>query len=419
MTFEQLFLLGLLAVVFVLFVWGPLRYDVVAFLALLAATAAGTVPAADAFVGFGHPATVTVATVLVISRALSNSGAVDLIARHLIPPMASASRQVGAMAGVAGALSAVMNNVGALALLMPASLQSAAKAKHAPALILMPLSFGSILGGLVTLIGTPPNIIVAAFRQETAGAPFGMFDFTPVGGVVAVAGIAFVALVGWRLIPPPRRAKLSPRELFELEDYVSEVRVPKEAQAVGRSLGELDDMAGEHDAVILRLIRRNRRIDGRARRETVRAGDVLVVEAGPEALGAVMAALQLKPVGAKADRPGFLVAEDVAVAEAVVQARARIVGRTGESLRLRRRHGVTMLAVSRQGRPFRGRLKDFRFRAGDVLLLEGEADQLPEVIAALGCLPLAERRLQVGTRGHAGVVALLFGGAIGLAAAGV
>ena len=418
---EQIFLLALLVAVLVLFVWGPWRYDVIAILALLAATLAGTVPFADAFAGFGHPATVTVAAVLVISRGLQNTGAVDLIARHMLPPIASVPRHIGLLSSVAGALSAVMNNVGALALLMPAVLRSAAEIKRSPAIVLMPLSFGSILGGLVTLIGTPPNIIVAAFRGDVTGTPFAMFDFSPVGGAVAVAGIAFIALFGWRLIPEPRRAKLSPRELFDIEGYVSEARVVRGTATVGRTVGEIDDAAGEYDAVIIGLVRRGRRLGAPGRREELRAGDVLVIEAGPEALGAVMAALHLKPVAArgKSKKGAFLAGEDVSLAEAVVPPRSRIIGQARAGMRLRRRFGVNLLAVSRQGRPLRGRLGTLRFQAGDVLLLEGDPERLPEAVAALGCLPLAERGLQRGGRRLAGLSILVFAAAVAAATAGL
>ncbi|MDP6574232.1 MAG: SLC13 family permease [Rhodospirillales bacterium] len=418
---EQIFLLVLLLAVLVLFVWGRWRYDVVAVLALLAATMAGTVPFAEAFAGFGHPATVTVAAVLIISRGLQNSGAVDLMARHMLPPISSVPRHLGLLSGVAGALSAVMNNVGALALLMPAALRSAAEIKRPPALILMPLSFGSILGGLVTLIGTPPNIIVAAFRGDVTGTPFTMFDFSPVGGAVAIAGIAFIALFGWRLIPKPRRTKLSPRELFDIEGYVSEARVVRGTETVGRTLGEIDDEAGAHDAVIIGLLRRGRRLGPPARREKLRAGDVLVIEAGPEALGAVMAALHLKSTAArgKSKKGAFLAGEDISMAEAVVPPRSRIIGQARAGLRLRRRFAVNLLAVSRQGRPLRGRLGSLRFRAGDVLLLEGEAEGLPEAIAALGCLPLAERGLQRGVQRLAGLSILVFAAAVAAATAGL
>lgn len=412
MAVEQIFLLALLGGVFVLFVWGPWRYDVVAFSALIIATVAGSVPYADAFVGFGHPATVTVAMVLIISRALQNAGAVDLIAQRLLPPLASDSGHVGLLSSVAGGLSAVMNNVGALALLMPAAIQSAAKAKRSPAVILMPLSFGSILGGLVTLIGTPPNIIIAAFRGDVVGTPFSMFDFTPVGGVVAVAGILFVAIVGWRLIPPSRKTVLSEMELFQIENYVSEARVDAGSRAIGMTLAELDDQADAHDAVILGLVRRGHRIDPAGRREEIRSGDRLVVEVVPDSFDALLDGLDLKAAGAGKEEHKLLNVDDIALTEAVVGPGARIIGRAAETLRLRSRHGVNLLAVSRQGRPYRGRLKAFRFRNGDVLLLEGAADRLPEVISSLGCLPLAERGLQRGRRHLAEIAIGVFAAAI-------
>ena len=414
MTFDQVFLLSLLVATMALFIWGRWRYDVIAFAALLAATVGGTVPFDAAFTGFGHPATITVAMVLVISRALINSGAVNLIAKHLVPPAKSASTHVGILSGVAGGLSAVMNNVGALALLMPAVLQSAAKVKRSPSIVLMPLAFGSILGGLVTLIGTPPNIIVAAFRADRAGVPFGMFDFTPVGGTVAIAGIAFVALFGWRLIPRSRQAKLSSHDLFEIENYVGEALVSAESPAIGQQLREIDDLVSEHDAIILGLLRNNRRVDPAGRHELVRAGDVLVIEAGPEALNKVIQELGLTPPsGAEGGkRKSLLGVDDVALAEAVVQTRSRMAGRSGAELRLRSRYGVNLLAVSREGAPFRGRLSAFRFRAGDVLLLEGDSDRLPEIVARLGCLPLAARGLQPSKYHMAEISVFIFAAAI-------
>ncbi len=419
MEFDQAFLFALLVAVFCLFFWGRWRHDVVALVALLAAVVAGVVPFADTFSGFGHPATVTVALVLVISRGFRNSGAVDLIARHLLPPIRSASGHVASLAGVAGALSAIMNNVGALALLMPAALQSAAKIKRSPAVILMPLSFGSILGGLVTLIGTPPNIIVAAVRGKATGTPFAMFDFTPVGGAVAVAGIVFVAVAGWRLIPESRRARMSPGELFQIESYVSEAVVPEGSKAVGMALGDLDDMAEDNDAVILGLIRDDRRIDRADRRVIVRADDILIVKADPEALDSALRALGLQPAARAADDDAKAASANLVLAEAVVQADTRVAGQTAASLRLRRRYDVSLLAVSRQGHPFRGRLRSFRFRPGDILLLEGEADELPEAIVRLGCLPLAERQLRIGQPRRAGLAIALFAAMILCATLGV
>jgi di/tricarboxylate transporter len=419
MDIEQLFLIGLMAALLVLFWWGRWRYDIVAFAALVVAAVAGTVPYEDVFSGFGHPAVVTVAVVLVISRGLQNSGAVDLIARHLLPPILSPSRHVGMLTGVAGTLSTVMNNVGALVLLMPAALKSAAKANHAPAVILMPLAFGSILGGLITLIGTPPNIIISAFRREETGTAFGMFDFAPVGGIVAVAGIAYIAIIGWRLIPEARRVKRSEGALFDIDDYVSEVRVVKGSKAVGQSLGALDEAAAKHEAVILRHFRKDQRVDRPNRMQEVRAGDLLVVETGPQALGALVSELGLKLAGASGGAIARLSSGETVLAEAVVLPRSRLVGQPTGQVTLRRRYGVNLIAISRQGHPLRGRLHSISLKPGDVLLLEGFPERLPEIVTALGCLPLAGRDLKVAAPRRAILSLALFAGGIALATFGL
>ena len=419
MSTDQATIFAILVALFVLFVWGRWRYDIVAFLALLAAVVAGVVPFAGAFRGFGHPATVTVALVLVMSRALMNSGAVDLIARHVRLSAKRLSLHIGALSSLGASLSAVMNNVGALALLMPVVIQAAAKAKQSPAVVLMPLSFGTILGGLVTMIGTPPNIIIATFRDKTAGEPFGMFDFTPVGASVAIAGLVFIALAGWRLIPPLRRKKLSTQELFDLEDYVSEARVPEGSDAVGKTVHEIEELTRDIDAAVVGVIRKGRRGFGVARREPVEVGDLLVIEAGPENIGKFMTQLKLEVVGVAGSRANLLRADDVTLMEAVVPPRSRIERRSANAVRLRSRYGVNLIAVSRQGTPIRERLRTLVLEAGDVLLLQGDAERLPEVIAAIGCLPLAERRLQLGKGRQAWLCAGLFAAAIAAAAAGL
>ena len=216
MTSDQILLFSILGAVFGLLIWGRWRYDLVAFGALVVCLLLHLVPVDRAFSGFGHPATVVIALVLIVSKGLSNSGVVETVAAKVIGAGRSLSAHIGLMAGLSSALSAVMNNVAALALLMPVDLQAAAKAKRSPALTLMPLSFASILGGLVTLIGTPPNIVIASFRGEALGEPYRMFDFAPVGLVCAVVGVLFVAFIGWRLIPGERQAKKG-KETFELE----------------------------------------------------------------------------------------------------------------------------------------------------------------------------------------------------------
>ena len=294
MTTDQTMLFALMGVVFALLLWGRIRYDVVAFGALVVAVLLGVVDQRSAFEGFGHPAVIIIALVLVVSRGLVNSGAIEVVARHAMDSTRPLWAHIGIMSGVGAVLSAFMNNVAALALLMPVDVQAAAKADRSRALTLMPLSFATILGGLVTLIGTPPNIIIASFREQELGAPFQMFDFAPVGIVVALAGVLFVALVGWRLIPAARTEHDTGAELFDMGDYIAEVRVKKGSETIGKRVRELDDIVEEAEAAILGLVRRGNRLPGQARREIVRKGDILVVEATPQAIEELLGALGLE-----------------------------------------------------------------------------------------------------------------------------
>ena len=429
MTYEQIVVFALLPAIFALFVWGRWRHDVVAFATLIAAVVLGVVPGEAAFAGFGHPATITVAAVLIISRGLSNAGAVDYFARLVRPATGSTVGHIAVLSGAAAILSGFINNVGALALFMPVAMATAAKAKRAAAVLLMPLSFGSILGGMVTLIGTPPNIIVAAYRGEALGTPYGLFDFTQVGLPLAVAGVAFVALIGWRLLPASRRAARSPAEMIDIENYVAETRVPDGSKVVGQSVAELDEVTRENDALIVGLIRDERRILA-VWRERIRADDMLLIEASPESLHTLVKDLGLKLVedaveeaeedGAKPKPSRVSIgSDDVSVVEAVVTPSSRLVNRPAGAVHFRRRYGINLLAVARSGRPFRDRLASFEFQTGDVLLLQGDRDRLPEIVAQLGCLPLAERALPIGRRNATVFTLSVFLGAILLAAFGV
>ncbi len=428
MTADQIFLISLLGVLVVFFVWERWRYDLVALAGLLITTLLGYIPADKAFLGFGHPAVVTVAAVLIISRGLSNAGAVEFLAHYIKGATSSPTLHVVGLSSLGGLLSTVMNNVGALALLMPVAIQSSLDAKRSPAVVLMPLAFGTILGGMATLIGTPPNIIIANYRAEITGQPFGMFDFSPVGGVVAVAGIIFVALIGWHFIPMARRSKNAPQDLFHLQEYLTEVKVPEDSKAIGKSLSELESATEDSDALIIGLIRGEQSIRGAAWREHIQVGDVLVLEAGPQGIKKFVSALGLELTGTQPKEdlqeseppkksPGM---KDEMLLEAVVPPdRSWLVGRLAGTLKLRSRFGVSLLGVSRQGTPYRGRLKEFRFKAGDVLLLQGEKEVVLEVIGSLGCLPLAERGIQLEKSGQAWLAGGLFGVALASAIMGV
>jgi di/tricarboxylate transporter len=406
---DQIFLISLLGILVAFFVWERWRYDLVALAGLLISTLLGFIPADEAFLGFGHPAVVTVAAVLIISRGLSNAGAVGFFTRYIKGATSSPTLHVVALSSIGGLISTIMNNVGALALMMPVAIQSSFDAKRSPAVVLMPLAFGTILGGMATLIGTPPNIIIANYRAEITGHPFGMFDFSPVGGVVALAGIIFVAMVGWHLIPLARRSKNAPQDLFHIQEYLTEVKVPENSKAIGKSLSELESATEDSDALIIGLVRGEQSIRGAAWREQIQVGDVLVLEAGPQGINKFVSTLGLELTGTQTKEelkepepkksPGR---QDDILLEAVVPPdRSWLVGRLAGTLKLQSRFGVSLLGVSRQGTPYRGRLKEFRFKAGDVLLLQGDKEQVLDVIGSLGCLPLAERGLQLGKSGQA------------------
>ncbi len=416
MTQDQIILFSLFGAVFGLLLWGRFRYDLVAFSALLTGVVLGVVPTKDAFSGFGHPATLVVALVLIVSAGLVRSGAVFLITRTLVNSARGLGGHIALMGGIGALLSAFMNNVAALALLMPVDIQTARKAGRAPGLSLMPLSFATILGGMATLIGTPPNIIIASFRAEALGEPFGMFDFAPVGGIAAIAGLIFVALFGWRLIP--NRGD-SAQGVDALAEYIAELTVPEESKQIGKRLGELDETAEKTDVAILGLIRDGKRRYGRARSTIVQAGDTLVLEAGPEALDEFRAALSLDFSDARRQEHLTAAGEGLEVIEVVVPETARIAGKTAQALGLAWRQSTVLMGLSREGRPITTHVRQTEVRAGDILLLLCPVGHGPDVIEWLGCLPLAERGLNVTANEKVWLAIGLFGGAVAAASFGL
>jgi len=317
---------------------------------------------------------------------------------------------------LAAVLSAVMNNVAALALLMPIDIQAADKAKRSPALSLMPLSFASILGGMITLIGTPPNIVIAEFRNDALGAPYRMFDFAPVGLACAAVGVAYVTLIGWRLLPAARTQSDSGKELFDLADYIAELKVSEESKAIGKRVSALDEIAEKSDAEIVGLIRRGRRMPGLARAVEVKAGDIIVVEADPDSIEDLLGALGLEYVGKGVK---LLKEEHLTLSEVVVPESSRLVGRSTASTRLLYRYGVALVGVSRRGKRFREHVRQLKIEAGDVLLLLGAEERIADNIGRLGLLPLQDRGQRVIQRSKAWIAVGIFATAILVASFGV
>ncbi len=416
MTQDQIILFSLFGAVFGLLLWGRFRYDIVAFSALMAGVVLGVVDSKNAFDGFGHPATLVVALVLVVSAGLVRSGAVLLITRTLVDASRSLGAHITLMGAVGGILSAFMNNVAALALLMPVDMQTARKAGRSPGLSLMPLSFATILGGMVTLIGTPPNIIIASIRQESLGEPFRMFDFAPVGGVAAIAGLAFVALIGWRLIPAREDASISSDDISQ---YIAELTVPEGSKLIGKRVWQLYKEGDKADVMILGLIRGGRRKYGQASNILLEAGDALVLEATPDALDEFRATLGLAVSDIKREERLKAGGEGVEIIEVVVTETSRLNGRTAQAVGLAWRQSTVLLGISREGRKIASHVRSTKLRAGDILLLLVPRDTASHVTEWLGCLPLADRGLAVTDDSKVWLAIGLFGAAVLAASVGL
>jgi len=404
----------------VLFVFGRWRYDVVAISALLVLALAGIVPAAEAYKGFGHPAVITVAAVLVLSRALYNSGVVDVIAAWYsrIPDLLTV--RVAALSGMTAFLSAFMNNVGAVSLLLPVVVRVSNRSDHPPSRFLMPLAFASLLGGLTTLIGTPPNLIISKFREDELGVPFQMFDFAPVGVAITVAGVAFLALVAWRLIPS-RQAPLTLGDTLDVENYMTEVRVPENSRFVGMLLRDIEEFANE-EVTIAGLLHRGLVYPAPSSFQIIDANDVLIIEADPDDLKTFVDNTGFELEGSRDFQEEIrqsLASEDVSIVEAIAVPESPVLGRTARDLHLHAEYGVNLLGVSRQGQRIIRRLSRIDFRVGDVLLIQGQDEVVQTALPRLGLLPLAQRELRIGQQRRLFFPIAVFTGALLLTSLGL
>jgi len=437
LTYEQMAIIAVLAATVGAFLWGRFRHDVVAVAALLVCVAAGLVPGELAFTGFGHPAVITVACILILSSALQSTGVVDGLTRFILPENSGPTLTLAALTGLAAVLSGFMNNVGALALLMPVAIQIASRLAISPGKILMPLAFGSILGGMTTLIGTPPNLIVSGFRSEVVGKSYSMFDFSPTGVPVAIAGLVFLVLIGWRLVPS---RKQQGKGNFETGTYFTEARVPDRSKAAGMTLREIEE-ALSGDAQVVGMIRNERRIPAPGAFREVRSGDILIIEAEPDALAETLARLELKleedikklgdrkqdlnsPESHAGPAPAVdplaaLQSKDVVLMELAVRPFAPLAGRSASDINLRRLFGINLLAIAREGNRSAARLRSTPILAGDVLLMQGTPEAIYDFAVRFGCVPLADRPLRIPDRRKAILASLIMLAAIGGAALGL
>lgn len=403
----------------ILFIWGRWRYDMVSALGLLTAVIFGIVPFQKAFSGFSNAAVMTVGFVMIITTAISRTGILSYWVSRLKPLLKHPISYTAILSIVTAFLSAFMNNVGALALMMPIAIESSIKVKRSPSLILIPCAIASVLGGMTTAIGTPPNIFISEYRHEVTGHAFSMFDYSMTGLPIVTLGILFIATIGWCLLPARRKAALKTEELFQIEDYMTEVKIPNKSPAVGKSIKELEEMA-EGDILVIGFIRgKKKRLMTRSSK-TLEANDILLIEASHHDLNDFIHSNQLKLMSEKAKMTSdILRSEDTALLECVIPPGSRMERRSSQGLRLRSRYKINLLAISRGGEALKQRLQHVLLRAGDVVLFQGSAETLQATLVKFGCLPLTERGVQVGQQKRGWLPLLIFVLAIVLTAFGI
>jgi di/tricarboxylate transporter len=468
MALPQMMIFGILILTMGLFLWGRLRHDVVALASLMACVVTGLITPEAAFAGFGHPAVITVACVLVLSHGLQQSGAIDSLTRNIIPRKAGRTTTLLALIGLGALLSGFMNNVGAMALLMPIAFQLSGRLNMTAGQVLMPLAFGTILGGMTTLVGTPPNLIVSGFRADAGLGAFGMFDFAPIGVAVTGVGVLFITVIGWRLVPA---RKSSSSEGFETGAYLTEVRVPEKSKAVGMTLRQIENELDGAEAQIVALVRNEVKMNAPHGGRRIRPDDILVLEADVEGLAEALSAfgIKLEEQGSSSEKEGeeneqplkarrAKVAqevtgedltkssgdtkakadkakndkdddtqeeessrrdEDIVLRELAVLPASSIVGRSARDIRLRTRYGLNLLAVAREGHRPRARLRTLKLKSGDLLMMQGPAEVLADFANETGCVPLGERELRIPDARTAITASVIMGGAIALVTFGI
>ncbi len=448
MTTDQIAILLIITMTFILFIWGKFRYDIVSMISLgvlfvvdelLGGGTSNLIPeGSNLFIGFAHPAVITVALVLIISRALRNSGVVDLISRRIAPFSGTKLTHITSLSGVVMVLSAIMNNVGALALMLPVALKSSVKRKRSPSVLLMPLAFASILGGMITMIGTPPNIIIATFRKtqlldlkiralqdinslearyfrsqnidltEFQPEAFTMLDFSPVGGVIAIMGVLFVAVIGWRLIPKTSLKKSGKGALFSIDEYITEVRIPAQSKFIGLRIDEIENFTKDRLTIFGHILN-DETIHSPNYDHVIVQGDRFQIKADPLELRLMMDEYNLRLSKLMRERIDQLKDKySTFFREVLITPESLLEGQNRAFLRKQSANTLILMAIARQGQPIRKRLGNVDFRVGDVLLLQGNTDNLDDIISTLELIPLADRNLAVGVFSKVSIALSIF-----------
>ena len=458
MTVDQISIFIIIFITFILFIWGKWRYDIVSIIALCILFVTDLLlgseksllieDASNLFSGFGHPAVITVASVLIISQALKNSGVVDYISRKITPYSKNQLTHIASLSGVATICSGIMNNVGALALMLPVALKTAAKQNRSASIILMPLAFASILGGMITMIGTPPNIIIAAFRytnqnnmklealnninspaakyfndqninyHDFTPDPFGMLDFSPVGIAIAFIGVVFITFFGWRLIPKTSHKKPGSDSHFSIDEYVTEIRIPEDCKLIDLKIKDVEKFT-ENRLEIFGFIDKEENFASIQSNNKIKSGDRFLIKADPVELKSMMDEYLIRFTKKMRERINKLKDENTIFKEVVVTPDSPLLKRNRTYLRRKTSNSLILMAVARQGEPIHKRLDKIVFRVGDVLLLQGNADHLQDSINLLYLLPLQQRDIEVGLFSKVGLSLLIFGASVTTSIMGV
>ena len=391
---EKEIVFGILILAIGLFAWGKLRYDLVAIICLLLLVITGLIPPEESFSGFSHPAVITVAMILIVSHGLSRSGLIEWIARWMMEKELSFILQLAVLCTMVSMASAFMNNVGALAMTIPLVIHLAKKNGQSPSSYLMPIAFASLLGGMITLIGTPPNIIISTFRAEHSGEEFGMFSFAPVGLSLTLIGLVFIILVGWRLVPK-RTPQGEETNKFNIDDYITEVIIVENSKLKDEPRSKIHEFT-KGNIQVLNTIRNEQLIYAPGRKFVFKEKDIITIQGDSSDIKEFIDESKTELVGKEKGSPRTKESEEISLVEAVVMENSRIIGRTASNMNMSFRYGINLLAISRSNQKIRKRIDHVAFKVGDVLLVQGESDKIDEALDRMGCLPLADRGINLG-----------------------
>lgn len=393
----------------IMFLWDKIRYDFVALLGLFIISITGVIPINSAFLGFSNPAVVTVVAVMIISRGMQQSGLLDLIIRKLNWFGEKPISLIFPLSIITTAVSAFMNNV---SVIMPISIKLAKKRNHSPTLILMPLAFATLLGGMLTLVGSSPNIIVSAVRKESFGSSFLLFDFYKVSIFLVLTGIVYISLIGWRFLPKSK-SPVRLDETTKIQDYCTELLIHKESKLIGKTLKEISENP-TYQIDIIGIIRDHKHVHHLSLNETIELFDIIMVEADSEDLKSFIEANNLMLMTEDIPLIDELKDKNISMIEIVVMKDSSIIGKRAIDLKLREKYDISLLAKTGNNKHSTKRIYQQQINAGDVLLIQGNTVRLPEQIVLLGCMALTQPANMLADGKKITLYALLFGLGIAL-----